>query len=206
MPTRYNIAITPSEEIIKYSVEVSNLLAQKGPTYFVLDDKSFLPHISLYYAEFPEENLARIISALQQLAKELNSFTALITGYGDYQDYVGVALKKTEGVQELQHKVIESINPLREGIIRGKYQTEEYQSTLAEPQKQNILLFGYPTVGADWDPHLTLTRFKDIHLARKFSEELSWEISQMRIDTLGVYAMGNNGTCIKLLDAIPLKS
>ncbi|MDO8579371.1 MAG: DUF1045 domain-containing protein, partial [bacterium] len=101
------------------------------------------------------------------------------------------------GIQQAHEKIVSVLNPLREGRIRDKY--KEYHMEFNSEELENIEKYGYPGAMDLYNPHLTITRLKDENKAKEILSTIEWDISGFTVNKIGVYKMGEHGTCRELI-------
>lgn len=143
--------------------------------------------------------------AMKHLVNLTNAMKSVYVHAGHYHyshDYLDVEYKKTNELVILQQKVIEALNPLRDGLRENDKARLE---TSTGEELSNILKFRYRSVGNFCKPHLTFTRFtsnqEDI-----LPSLPSKEIFNGIYNSLGVYELGDNGTCTYLIRTWNLQS
>jgi 2'-5' RNA ligase len=69
---------------------------------------------------------------------------------------------------------------------------------------ENLQKYGYPAVGKLFRPHITLTRLKEHN--PKVLEVLPPKVDTFSgiLDSIGLFEMGENGTCIRKIAQFPL--
>ena len=192
----FNIVIYPPADISKKAAEVSKKLKRKGGL-FVLDGKSYFPHITIYMTEFPVKNVPRIRKILREFAAKTKSFHATSLKYRQSKDgYIDVDYRKSKEVKGLQKKILSLLNPLREELLRPKDKAR--MSELSKAQQRNIMRYGYRSVGAEFFPHLTFTKlekFDKSALSKIEKPNFSFEVGK-----IGLFYLGDYGTCRKLIE------
>ena len=191
----FNIVICPPDGISDKAIRVSKTLKFKGGL-FVLDKKNYFPHVSLYMTEFPVKNLPKIKKLLQQIVVETKSFKMTSTKYEqNKRGSIAVDYRKSKNIKWLQKKIIGSLNPLREGLVRKKDRAKMHE--LSRAQQKNVKLYGYRRVGVEFNPHLTFTTFE------KFNKAVIQIIPKInfsfKAEEIGFLYLGNHGTCKKFI-------
>ena len=71
---------------------------------------------------------------------------------------------------------------------------------------ENLQKYGYPAIGDLFRPHITLTRLEEHN--PKVLDLLPQDISTFSgvFDRLGLFEMGENGTCIRKIAEFPLSN
>jgi 2'-5' RNA ligase len=192
----FNIAIIPPKEITNIAILLSKQLKRKSGR-FVLGQKKYVPHITLYMTEFPLSNVVRVRKQLRKLSKQNKPLQLSSLGYRQNTDgFVDMRYRKSPRVKDLQNKIIATLNSLRKGLLRGK--DNQRMAEYSKRAKNNVVRFGYRSIGKDYYPHLTLTRLKNtnrsvITKTRKIS--LSFTATK-----IGLFYLGEHGTCQKKVE------
>ncbi|OFY63295.1 MAG: hypothetical protein A3H98_11280 [Bacteroidetes bacterium RIFCSPLOWO2_02_FULL_36_8] len=190
-----NIVICPPRSVCKKAITISNKLTRQGGL-FALNENICHPHISIYMSEFPLKNLRKIRKLLEQISSEVKPFEIRSSIHSQKMDgYVYMNYHKTRDIRELQKKVINLLNPLREGLIREKDMVK--MPDLNNAQHENIMRYGYRNVGSQFDPHLTFTKLEKStrgYLSEFKDIDLSFNITE-----IGLFYQGDHGTCRKLI-------
>lgn len=194
---RYNIVIEPNSEVRKAAITLSKELSKKDDVLFTLDGEHFYPHITIYSPAFPSLKKEDVFYAVEEISKDFKQFVCGFTGVQLDEKYLGINIMPTDAVTQLHETIVKKLNPVREGVIRKKYLpgSEEFLK-LSQNRQNNVLEYGAPDVLELYHPHLTITRFKEDSVAEKVSKENHWEIQSFVASEIGIYEMGENGTCI----------
>jgi len=203
---RLDTAIIPSSDVEKKAIELSRFFSDQGETFFTLDKKDYLPHITLYSVEYPTENLQKIFNVLKDFASSHKNFDIDLPELvmDDSEGFPGIEIrvKKTKQLDDFHREVIDVLNPLREGHLREKYKNPEYVKKF--PAKSRKLMSeilqktGYARVLEVYKPHISIAAFS----AEMKSGEVkmsSYEATKMNVNRIGLFTMGEWGTCNKLL-------
>jgi|CXWK01.1.fsa_nt_gi 2'-5' RNA ligase len=192
----FNVVICPPKEISQKSTEISSCLRDEGGL-FVLDNKNYYPHISIYMTEFPVKNIPEIRKILREFSTTVKPFRLMSLEYRQSKDgFIDVDYIKSNEVVDLQNKIISLLNPLREGLIRPKDKAR--LSEMGENQQSNINQYGYRGVGLDFFPHITFTKldkFSDSALQKIKRDDFSFDVGQ-----LGFFYLGDYGTCVEQIE------
>lgn len=188
----YDIVLVPGKRLSNEAIKLSQKLKSYG-SYFTLDNKSFFPHVSLYMLQLSGDSLDDVVQILEKIAGECRVIEATANKYHYESEYVDIEYARTNEFSELQDKIIKKLNPVRDGL-RDKDKIR-LKSAVGE-EKENIQKYGYRSVGNQFHPHLTFTRFtndqKDILQILP-----PRTIFNGKYETIGLYEMGDNGTCIR---------
>lgn len=110
--------------------------------------------------------------------------------------YVQVRFARRQELCALQKKIVAALNPLRGGVLAHQEDVRQFSAV----GRRNTRVFGYPAVGREFHPHLTLTRLASPRpLPRVRSADFSF-----RAVTLGIYRTGPHGTAVKRLSVLRL--
>ena len=194
-----NVAIYPSQGILQKALKISRLLRKRGGV-FVLDNRRFYPHVTLYMTEFPVKNLGRITQALYRIAANTPPFHIRCMRYKQHEGYIDVRFQKSRGILHLHRKVVRALNPLREGFIRRKDSVRSRQ--LSEQKQRNLRQYGYDSVHAAFSPHLTFSKIRKgpaIVLRSLPGHDFSF-----RAERITLFGSGAYGTCRKLISQFKL--
>jgi hypothetical protein len=109
-------------------------------------------------------------------------------------------------IKRFHEEVVTKLSPLREGHLMKKYQPgADYHLKFSFKQQENIEKYGYHRAMSLYHPHLTIIRLQNELSAEMVANQLTWEIPDFVVEKLAVYAMGEHGTCRKLIQEFPLK-
>ncbi len=200
-----NICILPSNDITNLTIKLSQQLSKNYSTEFVLNQKDCIPHLSLYHVGIPKKNYTIIISKFEKLIKSLKSFHIDIGGYKNLDTFLFWSIKKTEVLINFQNQIIKKVNPIREGMQRMSIDEWKNDLSLSDDQLINVKKFGYPMVEKCFDPHITITRFKDIKDTMSVIKSLDTETKRMRVEKVSIGLIGPHGTLPKILNTFKLK-
>lgn len=201
---RLNIAFIPPDDVASEVVKLSGDIGKKEESYFCVDNLNFYPHITIYSPEYPAYNLEKVLDAVAELSKKLAPIKFIFKSIKTGQGFVGVEFNYSEEIKNIHESIVEKLNPLREGHIREKY-SASYQMEFSEEKKKNIQKYGYPNSMSLYHPHMSIARLKDEKDAEKIAGEVTWPIKEFMVDKIGIYRMGNHGTCIELTKEVELR-
>jgi 2'-5' RNA ligase len=195
MVKAYDIVIIPGQEVADSAREVSAFLRTQTKTCFSLGTTENFPHISLYHFSAEEYSLEDIQKTLQEVTNSLRSFFVKQPHYGLVGNYwVDVSYEKDEPLAVLHQTVLDSVAPFREKSIEHK---EEWSDDSQERQ-ENLKLYGWSEAGSLYRPHLTLTRLVDMS-DESVLDTLPLKNYSFSAKKLGLYELGEYGTCKKLI-------
>jgi len=157
LSTTLNIAVIPPDEVAIKAIEMSKKITDEVESKFTLDVNRFLPHITVYQAQYPNKNINRLKKLVQDLSSQESFKINLDTITISHETFLFWRCYKTNILRDLQAKAIEVANPLREGLIPAQLANV---TGLSEGDKYDIKTFGALFIGPRYDPHITITRLK----------------------------------------------
>ena len=202
---RLNIALKPPQNVANKIIELSKQLGKDYNSVFILDGKNFYPHITVYSPEYPEDNINKVLEGVGEISKKFSEVALNYKEMKAGQGFIGVSFELTPEIKKLHESVVEKFNLLRDGHIRKKYEASDYKMRMSEEKKQNIAKYGYPSSMSLYSPHLTIIRLEDEQEAERVVRDLEWNTKQFVVDTIAVYKMGENGTCIEPVKEVSLR-
>ena len=193
-----NVCLIPPKNISQHAISLSQQFSKKYETQFTLDNKHYIPHISLYHFPIPKHNLKILTSTLEEIA---NSHQSLIleTTTLSTRNYLWWNINKTHQLEKLHTDLLKKINPLRENLQRIKIDNSDQGFT--NQQKMYIKKYAYPLVESEFVPHITITGFKDQHTKHTLNiisrpdKNFTFSINKLTLGTIG--AFGNLPKIIK---------
>jgi hypothetical protein len=206
----YDVVLLPPVRINDLSIATSVRLGEAIEAEFALSD-SIYPHISLYMANLTPENLEKAKSQLKEAAMQSSALS--LEGQRFVTSPEGMCeifYQKPPELIALQEKVVDTLNPLRTGMREfdpvGR-KLAEYIQVAPKEARDNLQQYGYDEIGSFFNPHITLTRFKQ----RDSSPETTGfhfpapQDFNALYTTLALCEMGDHGTCVKVIDTWELR-
>jgi 2'-5' RNA ligase len=201
---RINITFKPPIKIAEQVAKLSEEISKKEDVYFVIDNLHFYPHITIYSPEYPKRKEDEVLETIEKLVKNFSPIKFVPKEIETSQGYFGIAAQYSDEIKKIHEAIVEKLNPLREGHLREKY-LNAYNMKFSEEKMQNIQKYGYADSMSLYNPHITITRLKDDGVAEKVAKEIAVPFGEFAIDKIGVFRMGENGTCIELIKEFNLK-
>ncbi|OGV92409.1 hypothetical protein A3B57_04170 [Microgenomates group bacterium RIFCSPLOWO2_01_FULL_47_10] len=201
-----NICLLPNKKVSDECIRLSQSIAKPFDGLFILDNKTHHPHLSLYHFGIPNKNLSHVKAAAKQLIGKVTPFTIHLFKPSQDKGFIEVSAVNSLAIKKLQRAIINTINPLREGLQRPGMVDLMRQSTTDSKTKNNIEQFGYPYIRSAFKPHITLTRLAGEQKAKTITREL--QIAPMRFmsNKIGLALIGQNGTCPKIITIFRVQS
>lgn len=182
--------LLPDKNLLEKSLNMAKSLSKNDGLIFAVDNNKFIPHITIYDAEFPEsnyENVLQVGEGFKGLLPLNLVFDKFFCGWG----YVGIGFQKTEAVFNFHKQVINRLNSLRNGHLREKY---------ANNKSELVMKYGYHNVMENFEPHLTFARFTDVKKAESITKELNkTKLQNFTTDSFALTETGENGTVTKII-------
>lgn len=193
----YDLVLLPSKEQSQLAIQASQQLAAQG-SFFTLDDQDFYAHLSLYMFQIDIANQDACVAALRQLANRAGPQQFEQDGYfyqdsGHYKGYVDIAYTRNQATDSLQMQAITTFNGLRSGM------RESDKNKMADAtglKLENLQKYGCPAIGELFRPHVTLTRFPT-QVEPDLSGLPDPALFTGMFTRIGLFEMGQNGTCIR---------
>lgn len=200
--TDLNVVILPDTETRDRLVSWSNTLADTFPTLYRLNSTDKLPHFSLYSAQYPAKNIPTITEQLSQIAQESGEMEAEFDGFSIFSGYVFYDALKTDPIMTLHERVVDSLNPLREGQISD---VQRSLTGLTAAQQQAIDEYGYVSVKDLYMPHISITKLPNDELAREAIAVLPHEKLSFRVGSIALAPFAPLGLCPGIIQEFPFR-
>lgn len=203
---RLNTAFKPPKYIAEKAIVLSREISKENGVFFVLDAIHFHPHITIYSPEYPKSNIDKILKIIEKITSNTAKLKFQFLKISGEQGFISVKFNYSPEIKSFHEEIVTKLNPLREGRIKGRRKEgSDYQMNFNPEQKENIKKYGYPDAMNLYSPHLTITRLKEESSVEQISKNLNWDISQFTVDEIGVYKMGEHGTCQELVKEFNLR-
>jgi hypothetical protein len=195
-----DIVILPSPVISAQAIATSSDLHRFG-TLTLLQDGKCYPHASLYMCQLRTKDLPKVAGLLEAIAHSQKALTLEATGYAQEGRFLDVSYARTAELDQLQQQVLDAVNPIRDGL---RPQDEARLKTAAGQVLESLQKYGYRGTGIAFRPHVTLTRFKH---EQEFDTTLLTPFSEFTgsFSALGLFEMGDNGTCVRQIAKFALQ-
>jgi 2'-5' RNA ligase len=154
----YFIALKPEKDLYDRIIEQKQIVGSIAGNQTYLSDS---PHLTLFL--FKSENILRIIDKLSEISLKIKKIPVNIKGFHVFYDDLqtnGNTLAycfnnpTVKRLKDIQLQVI--------GLSRGSGLTNFFSvddpmfSKASKEEKENIGRYGFPFVGKNWIPHMTL--------------------------------------------------
>lgn len=184
---KINIALVPPQNVQKEAYEISRHFDNMG-NISELGGKEHV-HLTLYYAAFPVKNIKKIVIGLQEIFKNEQPIRLVFDHIRDKDGYIAVDLKISDRIRDLHKKILNRINPYREGYERKKYREDsEIFKALPKRNKEIVKKWGHPYLAEMFIPHITLAQFDTSMDSGKIKKDIAkWNINSMILREAIVY-------------------
>lgn len=193
-----DIVLLPSKKITDDAIVASKQL-ENYKTHFTLKYGEYYPHTSLYMVQLDTENFDAVRKILTKIANETKVVDLVAKRFHQDLGFVDVEYRRDKIIDNLQDKVVTTINPIRDGLRK---KDAERIKTATGIELENLEKYGYRSVGSEFAPHITLTRLIDTNEVANIPSDLHTFDGEFR--AIGLFEMGDNGTCIKKIFEVPL--
>lgn len=168
-----SITLLPDKEMNSLVLTLNKELGEKFRLHEVDSNESEFAHISLYNATFPEHNCDVVQNSLREIFENIQSIELVPERINIKSRFVSVVFEKTLTLADLQDKILETLNPLREGLLQSKYtEKSEYYS---QEELLNAHTYGYPFCKDQFSPHMTIAELENAVDGMQAIKEITWE-------------------------------
>ena len=205
-----DVVILPNRATEMRATELAGVLAKNFESEFTVKDSRFMPHITLYQLECPIRNLDKLKSTLSSIAKATRTLN-LVAGPFEISpnNFAAWVVLPNDRLDELHRKVVQGLNPLREGLMLPHMRGDPFRSSLTPEESENLRKYGMAKVGSSYEPHITLGKLgRDVDidaatLAGVLEERQQYEFEAKEI-CLGKLGDTRQGTVVGILDRFTL--
>ena len=187
-----DVVILPERNLAAKAICASQSL-REFDAYYTLEQDTYFPHVSLYMLELNTRDISKAEELLTGIATEFSSFQLEAYRYDHTLGYIDAEYRKFIELDDLQVRVIKALSPIRDGM-REK---DKVRMLNAEGQAlKNFQDYGYQNVGELFRPHISFTRLRETNdsAIHELGNVTSFSGTFLR---LGLFEMGENGTCVR---------
>lgn len=188
----YDVVLLPDATLNEKSIAMSESLCTLD-THFTLGNTTYFPHMSIYMLQLNDADVIRVETVLESVSRTIKQVAATPKSFHYSHEYLDVEYEKTEDLSRIQNKIIELLNPIRNGLREND---TVRLATAVGVEKINIETYGYRSVGEMFFPHVTFTRFTSPQ-ENILSTLPPLNMFEGSFTALGLFEMGDNGTCIR---------
>jgi 2'-5' RNA ligase len=202
MVTR-NIVILPPPDIANQAINWSRQIAAKYTTDFVLDGKTFYPHITVYQTAYPQKNIFLVESRLAEFVKHVHSFHVHAENFSTIVGFVSLDFTKTKELVSLHEHIVDRCNPLRDGNIIPLEAKNLLSPLVPDYIKYSIRTYGSALDMEAFAPHITLSRLQQFDLAKSAESNLKFQKISFKVRSVWIANIGIDGSVNELLKEFP---
>lgn len=200
-----NVAFNLSNPLHDLIIRTSLDIREKYNSSWYVDDKRYYFHFPLYLFAAPLKNKGRIIEVSKDFAKELRPEKVETNGlrFSD-SGLVMVGFLRNKTVNDYHERAVELFNSLREGLLRDKYEDENYLETLPKEDREKLEKYGHIYVYDRYEPHITIAKIEsdDIRkpIRKKYEKLLANQKSKLERFQVHEAIFGAEGRSELLVD------
>lgn len=202
-----NIVVFPGEEVTAAAIAQGEAIAKRYGVNFILNRKSYRPHITLYQFAIPEANLNQLTEIVATVAGEWDPFSITMAGLSIYGDhFVFWDAAKDNALADLHEQLVTKVNPLRDGYIpEGQALALTGAVDIGTDRRQSLGRWGHSLAMDTFWPHITLAHTKSGGHVKEIVSGLTMPQLSCRIESLHITEVGPFGTCPGPLMSFPLE-
>lgn len=176
----------------------------KGFSYlYVVDNVRLIPHLSLFHLRISKFKLRKLEQVVDQIVRKYKPFLLRSTGFVNYNKDTVLHFKisKPAVLSKLNREIIGKCRTLRNGELFFWYKNYPF----SKPDRTYVKKYGsYWDTGKNFDPHLTMVRYKVYSDGPKIAERMKKFSFKFLADTVALCEINKNGQVIKVLKEIKL--
>lgn len=151
------------DEVVAKAYDLNRILVEKFASVISFEAQ-IEPHITLFMGLFPENQLENVRSEIDIIASANSPLNLDLFQFRMSQDgYIFWDVMVDQPLMDLHQKIVFSLSPLRNGLIRDKFQSS--LENFHPEERGNIQKFGFPWVMDLFQPHITLGKLADSNLS-----------------------------------------
>lgn len=200
------VVLIPNVGLSRLSLKIAKEISGLDKTYYILDDKKYLPHITLYNAEYPKEEVDRVYTTIKNFFSDKKSFSLKFLEFRSTKGWVGMEFVRTVQVYNLHKRIVALLNPLRRNFFSEKHRLELREFT--NEKRNNEIKYGYDGAMSFYRPHLSLLRYKDPKIGEKAARNYNKKaihVPSSKVAIAAICESGKNGTVVKIIKKFRLK-
>ncbi|HET9947239.1 MAG TPA: 2'-5' RNA ligase family protein [Patescibacteria group bacterium] len=198
-----NIVILPSNSITTQAISLSSQINTVVPSKILLNTTQEIPHITLYQALFPEENISLVLDSLAQVLSSQKRFSLTLSEVSVVLGTIFWNAVLSDMLMRFHSSIVDALNQLR----NGAYNKEDRNLPgFTSEMEHSLQTYGMWAAKELYLPHLTLSRPIDENRCDEAKASLPEKIvSEFSVETIAFVEMGHDGTCQKILEKFSLK-
>lgn len=180
----------------------SRLLGEKWGSWFVLNERRFPPHVTMWIAYVPSRNIRLIKEAAAAVLRSVQPFGVdVCDAKMESSGYVSLEVELTESLRTIHSLLLERLNPLREGYLAEKY--VQRMDSFSSEQQRSLRLYGTRAAGELFRPHVTVGAIgaEVVVVAREQLTERLRDLAQTSFTAreITLFRQGEEGKSIEVL-------
>lgn len=147
---------------------ISSEISKNYNSEYGVFGKGYVPHLTLYLFAAPLKNTKKMIKEIKKIAQKIDPFVLLVDKLIlSYDGWLMIDFKNSSKIAEYHRKVVNSINPLRDGILRKKYRKEKELSRHSEEEIEILKKYGDRHAMGSFHTHLSLAKIENMEDAKR---------------------------------------
>jgi 2'-5' RNA ligase len=197
------IAALVEEPLKGRIIEISSKLEKSFGSWYVLSADRFPPHLTVWIAYIPSQNIEATGNALQIAAQSIPRFSVNVDRF-EVEDsgFVSIRIANSETLRRIHYSLLEKLNSYRAGYIPPKY--AEKLDSYPPGQRESITTFGTRFAGQLFSPHLTVGVIKPEYVSEARISLGEPETSPFNVCRLTLFRQGEEGRSIEVLNEVTL--
>ncbi|CAH0539261.1 2'-5' RNA ligase family protein [Vibrio marisflavi] len=176
----YNVFLIPSKKVAATVQNISQQL--KEEKLDSLYNQSYLPHITLYLTEYPQERLKSIETKMELLATQFQPFDITLDKVERTKgDWLMLNVENNRHLQSLADNVTVALEPLRSPNPSLPNWVSKYPEKLASFKR-----YGSPNVFTNFEPHITLLPKSDAKKLDSFMHKYGNDFKPETVQVIGI--------------------
>jgi len=197
-----NVIIVPDNSTLQKVRALGKILGENYESYYTIADITFIPHATIYQAQYPVRNLEKVKDELTKITESFKPFDVSLGPYQNFHGYIWWNISENEGLNRLHKQIVDRLNPLREGLLLPHFTSVGYKTgeKFTEKEAEIVRKYGSPVVDYLFQPHITLARLKKDIEESDLYRTLGKAESSFYVSEILIGEMGDHGTLIKILE------
>lgn len=197
-----NVALLPDKATTLKAIELSKKLNENLDTHFILNESDLLPHLTIYQAHYPTENIEKIEKEIEGILKNVKPFQMKMKRFwATPQGNVWWNSEDKEPMATLQKTSMDKCSPLRNGLIIPGL---EKLTELGEEYATEINNFGSLWLNERYIPHISLTAVDPQNIKKTLNFLGEGEIAEFTANEIILGYLGKYGTVTGLIKKFSL--
>ena len=181
-----------------YCRQKSMEIAGAEDTFFTLGTEQTVPHVTLVSAHLPAGMDDRAWEIVQAVASTAPRITLTFTHVEAVEGWICVMTDCPPALRALHEALLDPVCDLRTPDIVASMQPTDEASM--EP---HLLAYarahGHTSVHEYYDPHVTLTRVKQIRHGPRVAASVDWQLPTLHATEIALCESGEHGVCTRIL-------